>query len=111
MEFLDLFLVIGIRQVELVCQLDCLNSFQMHQKIYRKLVSQSGFQRVSQVKVEWDLHFSGIKKCINDNNSVNGKGTRHEQTRSTGKNSLSPPLHRPETRSRGPGGVKEKGGR
>ena len=51
MQFLDLFLVIGIRQVELVCQLDCLNSFQIHQKS-RKLVSQSGFQRVSQVKVE-----------------------------------------------------------
>ena len=48
MQFLDLFLVIGIRQVELVCQLDCLHSFQINQKKgkkSRKLVSQSGFQQ------------------------------------------------------------------
>ena len=36
MQFLDLFLVIGIRQVELVCQLDCLHSFQINQKKKKK---------------------------------------------------------------------------
>ena len=50
----------------------------MMKKKKEKIVENSSvnrvFNSVSQVKVEWDLHFSGIKKCINDNNSVNGKG-------------------------------------
>ena len=45
MQFLDLFLVIGIRQVELVCQLDCLNSFQISQK-KRGEVENSSVNRV-----------------------------------------------------------------